>query len=62
MVRGKVDKGFGEGCCVGMVCKTKGGGADKVSEGIQCHFLVTVIPCPLVYGKKGQDGGDIGAV
>ena len=48
MVMREVNKGFGEGWCVGMVCKNKGGGADKVSEGIQSRLLVAVVWYPLV--------------
>ena len=43
MVTGELDEGFGEGWCVGMICNTEGGGADKVSEGIQGRFVVSVV-------------------
>ena len=55
----EVDEGFDESWCVGMVCETKGRSSDKVSEGIQGRFLVTIIWCPLIGGQEGQDCGDI---
>ena len=61
MVRGEVDKGFDEFWCIGMICKTKGGGADKVYEGIQGRFVVTVIRCALLGGEEGKDSSDIRA-
>ena len=43
MLRGEVEKGFSEGGCVIGIGKTKRGGYDQVSEGIQCRFVVTMV-------------------
>ena len=55
VMRGELNKLFGEGGCIIVVCNTKIGGADKLYEGMQDRFIVIVIWCPLVGGKGGHN-------
>ena len=44
-----------------MIGKTKIGFSDKVSEGVQGRFVLTMIQRPLVGRKEGQDSSGIRA-
>ena len=43
-----MDELFGEGWCVGVVSKAKGGVSDQVLEGVQGRFIETVVWCALL--------------
>ena len=40
---------------------TKRGGSDKVSEGVQGRFVVTMIWYPLLVRKEGHEGSGVGS-
>ena len=61
MMRGGVEKLFSEVGCVMAIENTKRGGSDKVYEGVQGRFVVTMIWYPLVVRKEGHEGSGVGS-
>ena len=61
VVRGEVEKIFSEGECIIVIERTKRRCDDKVYDDVQGRFVLTMIRCPLVGRKEGQDGSGIEA-